>query len=83
MDAAHRIASVGALLGDPSRAVMLACLLDGRAWTAGELARAAGVTPQTASSHLRHLEQGQILSREAQGRHRYFRLATPEDTRLN
>ncbi len=78
MDAAPGIASIGALIGNPTRAVMLAALLDGRAWTAGELARAARVTPQTASSHLGMLVDAQLLIKDAQGRHRYFRLANPE-----
>jgi DNA-binding transcriptional ArsR family regulator len=70
MDAAHGISSIGVLLGDPTRAIILASLLDGRAWTAGELARISGVTPQTASSHLAMLVDAQLLSKDAQGRHR-------------
>ena len=46
------IATIGALVGDPARANMLTALLGGQALTAGELAREAGVTAQTASSHL-------------------------------
>lgn len=45
---------------------------------AGELARIANVAPQTASSHLAKLVQGQLLSVEQQGRHRYYRLADAE-----
>jgi DNA-binding transcriptional ArsR family regulator len=81
MDAAHGISSIGVLLGDPTRAIILASLLDGRAWTAGELARISGVTPQTASSHLAMLVDAQLLSKDAQGRHRYFRLASEEVAR--
>jgi DNA-binding transcriptional ArsR family regulator len=69
---------IGALVGDPARANMLSALLDGRALTAGELARHAGVTPQTASTHLARLEQGGLLAPETQGRHRYFRLRNAE-----
>jgi DNA-binding transcriptional ArsR family regulator len=69
---------IGALVGDPARANMLAALLDGRALTAGELAHHAGVTPQTASAHLARLEAGGLLSPESQGRHRYFRLRSAE-----
>jgi hypothetical protein len=54
---------------------MLNALLDGRALPAGELAFAAGVTPQTASSHLGKLLAGGLLAVESEGRHRYFRLA--------
>ena len=72
-----RMATVAALLGDPARANMLAALLDGRALTAKELAFAAHVTPQTASGHLAQLTDASLLSGEKQGRHRYFRLASP------
>ena len=78
MDTAPTISSIGTLIGDPTRAVVLANLLDGAAWTAGELAKSAGVTPQTISSHLRMLKDAGILRGESQGRHRYFRLATSE-----
>jgi len=61
---------------------MLMALMDGRALTAGELARAAGVTPQTASSHLAKLSAAQLLRMERQGRHRYHRLASAEVARL-
>jgi DNA-binding transcriptional ArsR family regulator len=63
------------LLADPSRAAMLAALLDGRARPAGELARAAGITAQTASAHLAKLLAGGLLARATEGRHRYYRLA--------
>jgi len=54
---------------------MLIALLDGRALPAGQLAIIANVAPQTASSHLTKLVDGQLLAVEQQGRHRYFRLA--------
>jgi len=57
---------------------MLVTLLDGRAYTAKELAWAADVTPQTASSHLRKLTQWNFILAVRQGRHRYFRLAGEE-----
>ncbi len=66
---------VAALVGDPARANMLIALLSGRALTATELAQEAGVTPQTASSHLAKLETGGLIEPEKQGRHRYYRLA--------
>ena len=50
-------------------------MLDGRALTAGELAYAAGVTPQTASGHLTKLHDAKLLDLFKQGRHRYYRLA--------
>jgi hypothetical protein len=54
---------------------MLAALLGGKALTASELAAEAGVTAQTASSHLAKLESGGLITGLSQGRHRYFRLA--------
>jgi DNA-binding transcriptional ArsR family regulator len=69
------IAPVAALAGDPARANMLAALMSGKALTARELANEAGVTAQTASSHLAKLEDGGLVSAVKQGRHRYFRLA--------
>jgi DNA-binding transcriptional ArsR family regulator len=72
-----RMASVAALLGDPARANILNALMDGRALTAKELAYAARVSPQTTSGHLAKLTEANLLSVEKQGRHRYFRLATP------
>lgn len=69
------IARVAALVADPVRSAMLIALMDGRALTATELAGLGGVTKQTASSHLARLVDGEVLLVEAQGRHRYFRLA--------
>src|SRR5690348_3264341 len=77
MGESTRIAATASLLGDPARANMLAALMDGRALTAKELAFAAHVTPQTASGHLAKLADGGLLAAEKQGRHRYFRLASP------
>jgi len=74
---AMNLAEVGGLVGDLTRAQMLTALLDGRALTAGELAWCAGITPQTASSHLAKLQDAGLLAMEKQGRHRYFRLASP------
>lgn len=71
------IARVAALVADPARSAMLIALMDGRALTATELAGLGGITKQTASSHLAKLVDGEVLTVEAQGRHRYFRLAGP------
>jgi DNA-binding transcriptional ArsR family regulator len=56
---------------------MVSALVDGRAQTASELASAAGITPQTASTHLAKLTEAGVLSVVRNGRHRYFRLASP------
>lgn len=71
------LAEVAALVGNPARANMLTALLDGRALTAAELAYAGGVAPQTASEHLAKLTEGRLLALAKQGRHSYFRLASP------
>lgn len=82
MTAPNQIAEVAAVLGEPARAAMLAALMDGRALTASELAATAGVTPQTASSHLSRLLSTGLIQLERQGRHRYHRLAGPSVARM-
>ena len=77
MQSGPHISQIATLVGDPARANMLAALMDGLALTATELAYHAGVTPQTASSHLGKLVEAGLLSRAKQGRHRYYRLASP------
>jgi len=69
---------VASLVGDPARANMLTALMSGKALTASELAQEAGITPQTASSHLAKLEAGGLVEPEKQGRHRYYRLTDPD-----
>src|SRR2546427_7738861 len=71
------IAEIAALVGDPARATMVSALLDGRALTASELALAAQIRPQTASTHLAKLTEAGLLSMVRSGRHRHFRLASP------
>jgi DNA-binding transcriptional ArsR family regulator len=71
------MAEVGALIGDPARANILAALMDRRALTAKELAYIAGVAPQTASGHLARLTAANLLALTRQGRHHYYRLASP------
>jgi len=72
------IAQIGALIGDPARANMLTALMSGKALTATELAGTAGITLQTASSHLSKLEAGGLIGQRKQGRHRYFTLSDDE-----
>ncbi len=69
------IALLGSLIGDPARANMLTALMNGMALTATELAGVAGITAQTASTHLKKLESGGLLQQRKQGRHRYFSLS--------
>ena len=70
-----RFARTAAVIADPSRARMLALLLGGEARSAGELARAVSIAPQTASTHLAQLLDAGLVSLRTQGRHRYFMLA--------
>jgi DNA-binding transcriptional ArsR family regulator len=72
------IARVASLVGDPARANMLSALMGGSALTASELALEAGVTLQTASSHLAKLTEGALLVVASQGRHRYYGLSGPD-----
>ncbi|MFI7404542.1 ArsR/SmtB family transcription factor [Streptomyces sp. NPDC049541] len=72
---AARLARLAGLIADETRASCLLALLDGRAWTASELARHAGVAASTLSEHLGKLVAGGLLAEERQGRHRYVRLA--------
>ena len=70
-----RFARVAAAIGDPTRALMLARLLDGRHYTAKELAEQGGVAAATASQHLKRLVEERLARVRTQGRHRYFTLA--------
>jgi DNA-binding transcriptional ArsR family regulator len=72
---AGALAAFAALLADRTRATFCMQLLDGRAWTPGELARTAGVAASTATEHVNQLVAGGLLAEERQGRHRYVRLA--------
>ena len=75
----HRpIAATAAMLADPSRAAMVLALMDGRSRSAKKLALDAGVTPQTASAHLRKLVAARMLIWQGHGRSKYFSLAGAE-----
>ncbi len=82
MPSTAEFAETAALIGDPARANMLIALMDGRALTATELARVAGITPQTASGHLAHLTEAGLLAMTRQGRHHYHRLASADVARM-
>src|SRR5215216_6323188 len=78
MKAGPDIAMVASLVRHPRRPQLPAPPVNGRALTASELAHQAGITPQTASSHLAKLEAGGLIEPEKQGRHRYYRLTGPD-----
>jgi len=77
-----KFAEIAALAGDPARANMLHALMDDRALTVTMLARVAGVSPQTASSHLAQLAAAGLVSVERVGRFRYHRLASGSVARM-
>jgi DNA-binding transcriptional ArsR family regulator len=68
------VSSIAAAIGEPARARMLFCLLDGRSRTSTELAVVAEVTPSTASVHLQRLKTERLVKVLAQGKHRYYNL---------
>jgi DNA-binding transcriptional ArsR family regulator len=78
----NTLANTAALFAENSRATILVALIDGRACTAGELARSANISPQTASFHLKRLACANLLECETRGKYRYFRLAGPEIAQL-
>jgi len=71
------IAPIGALIGDPTRARVLMALVDGRALPASRLAAEAGVAPSTVSEHLARLLAAGLVTMRAEGRSRFYRLASP------
>lgn len=71
-------ADVAAAIGEPARARILYCLMDGHARTSTELATVADVAPSTASAHLNRLTAASLLKVLAQGKHRYYDLASPD-----
>src|SRR6266704_2331374 len=72
------VARIASLLADPARARILRTLIDGTMRPAGELAYAGNISAQSASAHLAKLVDAGLRSLEAQGRHRYFRIASAE-----
>src|ERR1051325_8705375 len=88
------LARIAGFFADPARARLLRTLIDGTPRPAGgrdppalvaatlppagELPFAANISAQSASAHLAKLVEGGLLELRAQGRHRYFRIATPE-----
>ena len=73
-DAVSRIA---AAIGEPARARMLYCLMDGHARTSTELSVVAKVSPSTASVHLSRLKMAQLVRVLVQGKHRFYGLEGP------
>jgi len=81
-EAVPDIAGTAAALADPSRAAMCAALMDGRAWTVGELGSYAGIARSTASEHVDVLAASDLVTRVRQGRHCYVTLSGPGAARV-
>jgi DNA-binding transcriptional ArsR family regulator len=77
-DAESGVAKVAAAIGEPARARMLFCLMDGHARTSTELSVVAGVSPSTASAHLDRLKTACLLKVTNQGKHRFYSLEGPD-----
>jgi DNA-binding transcriptional ArsR family regulator len=71
------VAGIAAAIGEPARARMLYCLMDGHARTSTELAMVAEVSPSTASVHLNRLKTERLVKVLVQGKHRYYSLEGP------
>jgi DNA-binding transcriptional ArsR family regulator len=76
------VSRVAAAIGEPARARMLCCLMDGHARTSTELAIVAEVSPSTASVHLQRLAEQRLVRVSAQGKHRYYSIGGPDVARL-
>jgi DNA-binding transcriptional ArsR family regulator len=72
------ISPIAALIGNPACSHMLMSLMAGPALTMTELAEEVGLALPTVSGHLARLERAGLVTVERQGRHRYFRLASPD-----
>src|ERR1700677_3751019 len=73
------VSRIAAAIGEPARACMLYCLMDGHARTSTELAIVAEVSPSTASVHLSRLKTERLVKVLVQGRHRYYSLEGPNE----
>ncbi|HTZ48251.1 MAG TPA: metalloregulator ArsR/SmtB family transcription factor [Verrucomicrobiae bacterium] len=72
------VSTIAAAIGEPARARMLYCLMDGHARTSTELAVVSGVSPSTASVHLQRLKSANLVGVIDQGKHRFYSLGGPQ-----
>ena len=72
------VSVIAGLMGDPARSYMIMALMSGLSLSATELAREAGVTPSTATGHLKKLHATGLVTSTKRGRHRYFGVAHPD-----
>ena len=78
MEVEEKFISMAGLICEPTRAKLLWNLLDGRAYTASELASTGDISSSAASNHLSKLLEADIVKVEIQGRHRYYSFSNPE-----
>jgi DNA-binding transcriptional ArsR family regulator len=71
------VSRIAGAIGEPARARILYCLMDGHARTSTELAMVADVSPSTASVHLNRLKTDHLIKVLVQGKHRYYSLEGP------
>lgn len=76
------VARVAGAIGEPARARMLFCLMDGHARTSTELAVVADVSASTASAHLNRLKTERLVKVITQGKHRFYSLEGPKVARV-
>ncbi|MBO1334192.1 helix-turn-helix transcriptional regulator [Streptomyces sp. VRA16 Mangrove soil] len=79
---AARLAALAAVFADETRAAICMAMLEGRAWSAGELSRITGVAPSTVSGHTARLVSAGVCVTERRGRHSYVRIADTDTARL-
>ena len=77
-ETAPDIAALASAIADPTRVMICTCVLDGRAWTLTELARALSVPMSSMSEHVSILIDRGVLAERRQGRHRYVQLASAD-----
>src|ERR1700690_2090227 len=81
MDVEHldgQISGIAASIGEPARARMLYCVLDGHARTSTELGIISEASPSSASPHLARVKDYELVKVYAQGKHRYSSLKDAE-----
>jgi DNA-binding transcriptional ArsR family regulator len=72
------VSRIAAAIGEPARARMLYCLMDGHARTSTELSVVAEISPSTASVHLQRLKTAHLVKVLVQGKHRFYSLDGPD-----
>ena len=74
----EKFAEIASLICEPNRAKILWNLLDGKAYTASELATSVDISPTSISNHLSKLLEARLVKVVSQGRHRYYSYDRPE-----